>query len=102
MLPSPTTGPEMYLAAVLGELRSLRADIQALKPEPPAASQLAANVVDIREPAGTPIPENFPGGEALFAAGINTLERIPRDGDALTAIRGVGKLTAGRILETLR
>lgn len=46
-LPPPATGPELYLAAILAELRAMRATIE--DPRPPAT-----NTVQLREPAPSP------------------------------------------------
>jgi endonuclease III len=49
----------------------------------------------------TPIPDNFPGRFALKDSGIDYLEDIPRDGDELVKITGIGKVTANQILTWL-
>ena len=49
----------------------------------------------------TPIPEDFPGRDALEAAEVRTIEGIPRDPDDLLAFPGIGKGTAGKILKAL-
>lgn len=89
-LPRPVTANDVYLAAILDELKGLRADL-AQPPTPETA------VIDLRE-VGTPLPTDFPGYEALLTAGIETIEAIPNDGDKLTAIKGIGKVTANQIL----
>lgn len=93
-LPRPVTAVELYLAAILEELQAQRAMEIAIAP---------GDLVDLREPAptGTPLPEDFPGRAALAAAGIDSLEAVPRDGDDLVAIAGIGKVTAGQILVRL-
>lgn len=52
-------------------------------------------------PAGTPLPEDFPGREALVTAGYTTVESVPNDFDALFALDGIGKATAKSIVEAL-
>lgn len=93
-LPRPVTAVELYLAAILEELQAQRAMEIAIAP---------GDLVELREPApvGTPLPEDFPGRAALAAAGIDSLEAVPGDGDELVAIAGIGKVTAGQILARL-
>lgn len=93
-LPRPVTAVELYLAAILEELQAQRVTEISIAP---------GDLVELREPAaaGTPLPEDFPGRAALEAAGIDTLEAVPRDGDDLVAISGIGKVTAGQILVRL-
>lgn len=93
-LPRAVSTTELYLAAILDELKAQR---------PKPASTAPAELTVIREPAplGTPLPDDFPGIEALAEAGIVYLETVPRDGDALVAIPGIGKATAGKILTRL-
>lgn len=85
-LPRPITTTDFYLAAILDELRGLRADLA----QPPETAE-----IELRE---TPLPGNFPGHEALVAAGITCLESVPNDGDSLVQIKGIGKATANQIL----
>lgn len=89
-LPRPVSSTDFYLAAILGELQKLNA--------PPPADD--TGLVDLREPAKqyTPLPENFPGRDALLAAGIDALEDVPRKGKELTAVSGIGPVTANQIL----
>jgi hypothetical protein len=47
------------------------------------------------------LPADFPGRDALVTAGITTLDLVPRTLPALVAIRGVGRVTAERILDAL-
>jgi len=91
-LPRPVTATDYYLAAILDELKAQR-------PLPANDNGLTA----LREPAplGTPLPEDFPGVEALAEAGIVYLETVPRDGDTLVTIPGIGKATANKILTRL-
>lgn len=93
-LSRPVTAVELYLAAILEELQAQRVTEISIAP---------GDLVELREPAaaGTPLPEDFPGRAALEAAGIDTLEAVPRDGDDLVAISGIGKVTAGQILARL-
>lgn len=89
-LPRPVSSTDFYLAAILGELQKLTA-------QPPADDP---GLVDLREPVRqyTPLPEDFPGKDALLAAGIDVLEDVPRSGNGLTAVSGIGKVTANQIL----
>lgn len=68
-----------------------------------AAASTVGNEVEVRwSPVeATPLPADFPGREHLTAAGIVVLESVPRELAALTALPGIGKVTAGRILEAL-
>lgn len=89
-LPRPVSNTDFYLAAILDAL-------QKLAPAQPADG---TDLVDLREPAKqyTPLPEDFPGRDALLAAGIDALEDVPRTGSGLTAVSGIGKVTANQIL----
>lgn len=89
-LPRPVSSTDLYLAAILDELQKL-----AVQPQPGAG-----DLVDLREPAKqyTPLPEDFPGRDALLEAGIDALEDVPRKGKDLTAVSGIGKVTANQIL----
>ena len=89
-LPRPVTATDMYLVAILDELKGLRAELA--QPPPPETK-----AIDLRE-VGTALPIDFPGYEALLTAGIYTVEAVPNDGDKLTAIKGIGKVTANQIL----
>ena len=46
----------------------------------------------------TDLPQDFPGYDALTEAGIIYLETVPRKGDELVEIPGIGKATANKIL----
>jgi hypothetical protein len=90
-LPRPVSSTDFYLAAILGELKK-QAQAQ------PADD---TGLIDLREPAPpqyTPLPDDFPGRDALLAAGIDALEDVPRTGKDLTAVSGIGKVTANQIL----
>lgn len=99
-LPRPVTTSELYLAAILDEIRGLRSDGSPVVATAPGPIELREPVVEL-EPVGTPIPDGFPGLDALTKAGIETIEQIPRDGDSLVEIKGIGKATAGQILAEL-
>lgn len=94
-LPRPVSTTDFYLAAILDELRS--------------GGQVAtdgddAGPIELREPEAhsTPLPLTLPGRDALLAAGIETLENVPRTGKRLTAVSGIGKVTANQILTWLK
>ena len=89
-LPRPVSSTDFYLAAILGELQKLNA--------PPPTGD--TGLVDLREPAveATPLPEDFPGHDALIAAGYTVLEMVPRKGKDLTAVSNIGPVTANQIL----
>ncbi len=90
-LPRPVSTTDFYLAAILGELQKQNAQAQPVDD---------SGLIDLREPARqyTPLPEEFPGRDALLAAGIDALEDVPRKGQDLTAVSGIGKVTANQIL----
>lgn len=88
---NPVTTVEVYLYDIAFSLREL-VDALQQPPLPPSAEP---------ELIGTPLPEDFPGRDALAEAGIITLEEVPTDGDALVAIKGIGQVTAGQILGAL-
>ncbi len=97
-LPRPVTITDFYMAAMLDELRQIkdRLPSPAATPEP--------GLTPLSEPARpqmTPLPDDFPAKDKLAAAGILYLETVPRDGDDLVAIEGIGQVTAGRILAYL-
>jgi len=102
-LPRPVSTTDIYLKAVLDELKGLRSDLTA-KPEtaPAGTIELRETLVieapPPAEPEATPLPDDFPGKAALEAAGIVTLEDVPRSGKALTAVSGIGSVTANQIL----
>ena len=109
-LPRPVSSTDFYLAAILGELQKLNAppptgdtglvDLRepAVEATPPPTGD--TGLVDLREPAveATPLPEDFPGRDALIAAGYTVLEMVPRKGKDLTAVSGIGPVTANQIL----
>jgi len=99
-LPRPVSSTDLYLAAILGELQKLNA--------PPPADD--TGLVDLREPAAeVSLPDDLPGRaddlpgrDQLFAAGYTTLESVPRKGKELTAVSGIGPVTANQILTWLK
>lgn len=98
-LPRPVTNQDFYMLAILDELRQIR---EQLPVQQYNLTVSGSQTVELREPAlGTPLPDDFPGYDKLVEAGILFLESVPRDGDTLTAIDGIGKVTAGRILAYL-
>jgi hypothetical protein len=96
-LRKPVTAQEMYLYDIAVSLRKLTA-AKAAEQEP---GTMTIKEVGQQELAGTPLPPDFPGRFALEDAGITTLEAVPRDGDALVDITGIGKVTANQILTWL-
>ena len=92
-LPRPASTTELYLAAILQELKGLHADL--------VPQEVEGELVELREPEPqqlTPLPEEFPGRAALLEAGIDALEDVPRKGKQLTAVSGIGTVTANQIL----
>lgn len=88
-LPSrPVTYQDMYLNDIALSLRQVVV----------ALGQQNTPATNIREPLGTPLPDDFPGKMALEKAGIIYLESVPRTGAALTAVSGIGGATANQIL----
>lgn len=113
-LPSPVTGTEMYLSALLSELRDLRTQIDELAQQNKHAQQNDAQqnepkdtegTVELREPtklAGELIPDDFPGVDSLRDSGILTIRDIPRSESYLRDIDGIGSVTARKILAELK
>jgi hypothetical protein len=102
-LRKPVTAQEMYLYDIAVSLRKLTA-AKAAEPEP--GTMAIKEGIALADPsvvgiALTPIPDNFPGRFALKDSGIDYLEEIPRDGDQLMTITGIGKVTANQILTWL-
>jgi hypothetical protein len=102
----PVTSEEHYLARIAAAIEEL----VALRKSEQATSGGEGGVVQLRETLGreasavqaTPLPADFPGKDALEAAGIGALEDVPRSGAELTAIPGIGAATANKILTWLR
>ena len=103
-LPRPVANADFYLKALLDEIRALRDDLKA--PQVEAAPDgmielrepLVVESLPLAQPEPTPLPDDFPGKAALGAAGIEYLEDVPRKGKDLTAISGIGAVTANQIL----
>jgi hypothetical protein len=112
-LPRPITTAEYYLKAIYTELQQLNDGLERLNSgggTPLITDTEPENaVVELREPApspipvkkATPIPSDFPGRAKLHAAGIVTLEAVPRDLSKLKSVRGIGTKLAERIMEQL-
>ena len=49
----------------------------------------------------SPVPPEFPARDELADAGFDTLEAVPQTVEELTAVPGIGKKTAAKILEVL-
>ena len=96
-LPRPVTVSDNYLAAVLDELKAIK--LLLIQPEP-----VVSDEVDLREPAHvlTPLPDDFPGKDALEEDGYIYLESVPKSGADLVQIPGIGKATANRILTWMK
>jgi hypothetical protein len=102
-LPRPVSATDFYLKALLDELHELRADLTTKpEPAPDGMTELREPLVvvasPLAEPDPTPLPDDFPGKAALETAGIAYLEDVPRTGKALTAVSGIGAVTANQIL----
>jgi hypothetical protein len=104
-LPRPVTIADKYLAVLVAnqakEIEALNAILDALATYEPPAEE---DTVELKEgePELTPLPEDFPGYDALVKEGIIYLETVPRKGEVLVAIPGIGAATANKILTWLR
>lgn len=98
-LPRPVTTADKYLAAVLDELKAIRDEL--IQPAPVDDGTVELREVE-PEPALTPLPEEFPGYDALVEEGIVYLETVPLKGEDLIAIPGIGAATANKILTWFR
>jgi len=99
-LPRPVTVSDIYLAAILDRLDQL---VQS--PPVEYSVEVDPKVIVLKEPEKsplTPLPADFPGKDTLEEAGIIYLETVPRTGAELTAINGVGVVTANKILTWLQ
>jgi len=97
-LPRPVTVSDIYLAAILDKLDQL-----SQSPPVEYSIEVDPSVVALKEPKKpepvyTPIPDDFPGKDALEEAGVLYLETVPRLGADLIEIDGIGKATANKIL----
>lgn len=88
-LPRPVTTAEKYLAAILDALQQGQEQV---------ADDETVELREVEQPIYTDLTKDFPGYDALVKAGIIYLESVPRNGDALVEIPGIGKATANRIL----
>lgn len=100
-LPQPESRSEFYWHDIALSLRRIGTFLEEL--EPVLNVTIVTDDEAKPEPIqmGTPLPDDLPGRDKLAAAGITILESVPRDGDALIAIEGIGATTAGRILSYL-
>jgi len=90
------------LAAILDRLDQL---VQARQSEPDyvvATGEIVLKEPEKPAPVLARLPDDFPGKDALEADGIIYLETVPRTGAELTAIDGVGVVTANKILTWLK
>ena len=104
-LPRPSSATDMYLAAILDQLKKL----DQAQPEDDGGlialrEPLVVESLPLAEPMpeSTPLPDDFPGRAALEAAGLGWLENVPRTGGKLTAVPGIGTVTANQILTWLK
>jgi hypothetical protein len=100
-LPRPVSVTDFYLAAVLDELKFISAEL--IQTEPEYAVTVGGEIElkepeKLVEPVYTPLPDNFPGKDALKEAGVIYLESVPRLGADLVEINGIGAATANKIL----
>lgn len=106
-LPQPESRSEHYWRDMALSLRRIAAAVE----KPQEAGQSTGDMKEAfdawvavakkQKAEQISLPADLPGRDKLIAAGINTLDLVPRDGDALTAIDGIGTATAGRILSYL-
>jgi hypothetical protein len=68
---------------------------------PEVAARWVARGIATSASTRAPLPDDFPGRDALVTAGITTLELVPRTLPALVALKGVGRVTAQRILDAV-
>lgn len=95
-LPRPVTVADLYLAAVLDELRAIKSEL--IQPE--MAETEPETEIELREvpQVFTALPKNFPGYDALVEASVIYLETVPKLGADLVEIPGIGTATANKIL----
>ena len=87
----PTTYQDYALGAIIDELRQQNALLSSLfATEEPAG--------DVEAPS---LPAGFPGKAELEAAGITSIDDIPRTARRLKAIPGVGPATSTAILKAI-
>lgn len=70
----------------------------------PGVAQANAAILEDLESEDTPLPDDFPGADALGAGGIHSLEGLRallEAGADLTKLKGIGKATARKIEEAL-
>lgn len=90
-LPHPMTNGDQFLAAIHAELVTLNTLLSSLLPtEEPAG--------DVEAPS---LPAGFPGKAELEAAGITSIDDIPRTAKRLKAIPGIGPATSTEILKAV-
>lgn len=94
----PVTSEEHYLeriAKAVEELVAQKKGVQATEGLTPLRE--AQPQAEYSQPA-TPLPDDYPGKDALEAAGVVYVESVPKTGNELTAISGIGSATANKIL----
>lgn len=90
-LPHPMTNGDQFLAAIHAELVTLNTLLSSLlATEEPAG--------DVEAPS---LPAGFPGKAELEAAGITSIDEIPRTAKRLKEIPGVGPATSTAILKAV-
>lgn len=104
-LPRPVTRADIYLHDMALSLRAL-VDVTTAQLAVSAGRVAVASSSPSGEVRGTgngtPLPPDFPGLAALRAAGINTVEAVPRTASRLKAIPGIGPATATDILKRFK
>ena len=86
--PVPTTYADWCLDRIATALEVIALSRVTVGKEPEAAAE-------------TPLPEDMPGREALIAAGIASMEKLPRKGAELEKL-GLDGFTVSRILTWLK
>lgn len=89
---------DALLRELIYEVRALRAEIATPRFDDQVIHERI--MADIQA-LDAPLPEDFPGFDALLTAGITTFGEVPYEKSELTAINGIGPATADRILEEL-
>lgn len=89
----PATYSEFLLCRIADSLELLTGQTN---PTPPQTAVLK----EVPVPAG--LPDDIPHRDKLTAAGITTLKEVPKKGDQLIKIDGIGKASANQIITYLK